>query len=98
VTDDLLTGGLGNTGLQGASPTFADPNNPTAAELRKVAIYNNLKNGTPLPPSQLVRTVPRGGTPGAAPPITAANVPPISASPAATDLITFSNNTVTIPN
>jgi hydroxybutyrate-dimer hydrolase len=62
------------------------------------AVYNNLKNGTPLPPSQLVRTVPRGGTPGAAPAITAANVPPISASPAAADLITFSNNTVTIPN
>jgi hydroxybutyrate-dimer hydrolase len=61
-------------------------------------VYNNLKNGTPLPPSQLVRTVPRGGTPGAAPPITTANVPPISASPAAGDLITFSNNIVTIPN
>jgi hydroxybutyrate-dimer hydrolase len=62
------------------------------------AVYNNLKNNVPLPPSQLVRTIPRGGNPGAAPPITSANVPPISANPAAGDLITFSNNTVTIPD
>jgi hydroxybutyrate-dimer hydrolase len=62
------------------------------------AMYNNLKSGAALPPSQLVRTVPRGGTPGAAPAITAANVPPISNTPAAANLITFSNNTVTIPD
>lgn len=42
-SDDLLTGGLGKTGLAGASPTFADPLKPTAAELRKVAIYNNYR-------------------------------------------------------
>jgi hydroxybutyrate-dimer hydrolase len=62
------------------------------------AMYAKLKSKTPLPPSQVVRTVPRGGTPGAAPAITAANVPPISAAPAAADQITFSNNTVTVPN
>jgi hydroxybutyrate-dimer hydrolase len=45
-----------------------------------------------------VRTVPRGGTPGAAPALTLANVPPISAAPAAGNQITFSNNTVTIPD
>lgn len=28
------------------------------------AVYANLKNGTPLPPSQVVRTTARGGTPG----------------------------------
>lgn len=61
-------------------------------------MYANLKNGTPLPGSQVVRTVPRGGTAGAAPQITAANVPPIVATPAAADAITFSNNIVTIPN
>ncbi len=44
------------------------------------AMYDHLTNGTPLPVSQVVRTTPRG--PGA-PPITAANVPPISANPAA---------------
>ena len=61
-------------------------------------VYNNLRNGTPIPPSQVVRTTPRGGTPGAAPAITTANVPGIAAAPAAADTITFSNNTLTIPD
>jgi hydroxybutyrate-dimer hydrolase len=61
-------------------------------------LYANLKNGTAIPASQVVRTTPRGGTPGAAPAITAANVPPIAATPAAADAITFSGNTLTIPN
>src|SRR5260370_28725590 len=43
TTDDLVTAGLGKTGLAGASPTAADPLNPTAAELRKIAIYNNYR-------------------------------------------------------
>ena len=42
-TDDLLTAGLGMNGLQGAAPGFADPVNPTAAELRRRAIYNNYR-------------------------------------------------------
>ena len=62
------------------------------------AMYANLKSGTALPGSQVVRTTPRGGTPGTAPAITAANVPAIAASPAAADAITFANNVVTIPN
>jgi hydroxybutyrate-dimer hydrolase len=61
-------------------------------------VWNNLKNNAALPPSQVVRTTPRGGTPGAAPAITAANVPPISLTPAVTDQITFSNSVVTIPD
>ncbi len=61
-------------------------------------MYAHLKQGIALPPSQLVRTVPRGGSPGAAPAITAANVPPIQAVPAVADQITFSNNTVTVPD
>ena len=60
-------------------------------------MYANLKNGTPLPPSQVVRTTPRGGTPGAAPAITAANVPAIAAAPAQANAITFGNNTLAIP-
>ncbi len=60
-------------------------------------MYGHLKNGTALPPSQVVRTTPRGGTAGAAPAITAANVPPISATPTAANTITFSGNTLTIP-
>lgn len=42
-SDDLLTAGLGKTGLGGASPVAADPLNPTAAELRKIAIFNNYR-------------------------------------------------------
>lgn len=61
-------------------------------------MYSHLKSGTPLPPSQLVRTTPRGGIPGAAPAITPANVPPIAAAPAAGDLINFSGHTLEIPD
>lgn len=42
-SDDLLTAGLGKTGLGGAAPTAADPLKPTAAELRKIAIFNNYR-------------------------------------------------------
>jgi len=62
------------------------------------AMWAHLKNGTPLPASQLVRTTPRGGTPGAATPITAANVPGIAASPAAGDLIVINGNTLVLPD
>jgi hydroxybutyrate-dimer hydrolase len=61
------------------------------------AMYAHLKNGTALPPSQVVRTTVRGGTPGAAPAITATNVPAIAATPAAGDVISFSGNSITIP-
>ena len=60
-------------------------------------VYANLRNGTAIPASQVIRTTPRGGTGGTAPAITAANVPPIPATPAAADAITFTNNTLTIP-
>src|ERR1700681_3610992 len=43
TSDDLATAGLGRTGLAGAAPTAADPLNPTAAELRKIGIYNNYR-------------------------------------------------------
>jgi len=60
-------------------------------------VYANLRNGTAIPPSQVVRTTPRGGTPGAAPAITAANVPAIAATPGAANAITFSGGTLTVP-
>ena len=41
---------------------------------------------------------PRGGTPGAAPKITLASVPPILALPPASNLIAFSGNVLTIPD
>ncbi len=62
------------------------------------AVYANLRSGTPLPASQVVRTTPRGGVPGAASAITAANVPVFVATPSAANAITVSGNTVSIPN
>lgn len=53
VTDDLLTAGLGADGLAGSAPAFVDPLNPTPAELRRLAIYNNYR--------ALVDTSPGGG-------------------------------------
>lgn len=41
VSDDLLTGGLGWDGLAGSAPAVSNP--PTAAELRRLAIYNNYR-------------------------------------------------------
>lgn len=57
VSDDLLTAGMGSEGL--ANPTgavaapFADPDNPTAAELRRRAIHTNYR--------AIVDTTPGGG-------------------------------------
>jgi hydroxybutyrate-dimer hydrolase len=62
------------------------------------AMYAHLTQGTPLPGSQVVRTVPRGGTPGAAPALTSANVPPIAAVPSAADAITMHGNTLVVPD
>jgi len=62
------------------------------------AMYATLRSGAALPPSQVVRTTPRGGVPGAAPAITAANVPPISAAPAVADQIGFAGTSLAVPN
>src|ERR1700731_2445600 len=44
VTNDLLTAGLGKSGLGSpVTPGFADPLHPTAEELRRLAIYNNYR-------------------------------------------------------
>jgi hydroxybutyrate-dimer hydrolase len=59
-------------------------------------MYAHLKAGAPLPASQVVRTTPRG-TATPIPAITAANVPPIAATPAAADEITFAAGTLTVP-
>lgn len=61
-------------------------------------MWNHLTSGTALPPSQVVRTIPRGGVPGAAPAITAANLPAIATSPASGNQITVSNGAVNIPD
>ncbi len=63
------------------------------------SMYAKLKDGTALPPSQVVRTTPRGGAPGAAPAITQANVPGFVAAPAAGDRIDITaGNTISVPN
>ena len=61
-------------------------------------MYEHLSAGKALPASQVVRTTPRGGAPGLAPALTAANVPPISANPPSGDLITFQRSTLLVPN
>src|ERR1700745_4289934 len=44
VTNDLLTAGLGKSGLGNATPPgLADPAHPTAEELRRLAIYSNYR-------------------------------------------------------
>ena len=60
-------------------------------------MYAHLVHGTPLPPSQVVHTTPRGGTPGTAPALAESNVPPVSAAPGGA-AITFANGAVDIPD
>ncbi|NYH98710.1 3-hydroxybutyrate oligomer hydrolase family protein [Cupriavidus plantarum] len=63
------------------------------------AVYANLRSNQPLPPSQVVRTTPRGGLNGTvAPAITANNVPAIAASPASGNAIAVSASVVDVPN
>ncbi|MCU0929959.1 MAG: D-(-)-3-hydroxybutyrate oligomer hydrolase [Burkholderiaceae bacterium] len=59
------------------------------------AMWAHLTEGAPLPPSQLVRTTPRG-SPSTA--ITPDNVPPWAAVPPAGDRITFDGRTLRVPD
>jgi hydroxybutyrate-dimer hydrolase len=61
-------------------------------------MYEHLTTGKPLPPSQVVRTIPRGGEPGNAPPLAERNVPPIAILPAEADTIYFSHGALLIPD
>lgn len=56
-------------------------------------MWAHLKSNAPLPPSQVVR----GGTPGAAPALTTANLPAIAHSPGA-NAISVSGGVVNVPN
>lgn len=62
------------------------------------AVWANLKSGAALPPSQVVRATPRGGAAGAAPAITAAQVPAAVAAPAAGNVIGFAGTAINVPN
>ena len=59
------------------------------------AMYDHLMTGATLPPSQIVRTVPRGL---GAPPIMTENVPNFSDDPATSDRIVFRRDTLYIPD
>ena len=48
--DDLLSAGLGLAGLRGSPPAFANPELPTAAELRRRAIYSSWRGIADLGP------------------------------------------------
>lgn len=61
------------------------------------AMWAHLKTGAALPPSQVIHTTPRGGTPGAAPALTAAQMPPIAATPADANRITIQGSTLKVP-
>lgn len=61
-------------------------------------VWARLKNNTPLPQSQVVRAIPRGGVPGSAPQITTANVPKISATPSAANTISVGAGVINVPN
>ncbi len=61
-------------------------------------MYAHLTTGNPLPPSQVVRTVPRGTeTDGSVPPLTLDNLPDIDDEPLASAQITFVGGVVHIP-
>ncbi|QTN30733.1 hydrogenase [Rhodoferax sp. AJA081-3] len=62
------------------------------------AMYANLKSGTALPPSQVVRTTPRGGLPGAAPAITKSHLPLMATAPSAANQIGFAGTSVNVPD
>ena len=50
-SDDLLTGGLGRDGLRAmAAPAFADPEQPTAVEMRRRALWGNWRGIADLAP------------------------------------------------
>lgn len=61
------------------------------------AMYAHLKSGAALPASQVVRTTPRGGMPGAAPALTAAHVPPFVVAPAPADQMGFAGTSLSVP-
>jgi hydroxybutyrate-dimer hydrolase len=62
-------------------------------------MLDHLRNGAPLPPSQVVRTTPRQRVGGALQPVTEeGNLPGIASAPDAGSLITFEAGQVRIPD
>ncbi len=90
----------GFIGLPAVLPGFDSRYVPLHLYLERAMnlMWAHLTTGAALPPSQVVRTTPRGGTPGAAPALTEANVPPIALRPAAGDRILFGGRTLYVPD
>ncbi|MFT4255129.1 MAG: 3-hydroxybutyrate oligomer hydrolase family protein [Caulobacter sp.] len=61
-------------------------------------MWAHLTEGAPLPDSQIVRTRPRGGTPGHAPPLTLENIPPIALRAPPRDRIIVQGGVVGLPD
>jgi len=61
-------------------------------------VWDTLTSGAPMPDSQIVRTRPRGGAPGAAPALTPDNIPPIAIVPRAADRIRVQLGVVALPD
>ncbi|GAA0833824.1 3-hydroxybutyrate oligomer hydrolase family protein [Cupriavidus pauculus] len=97
-----VTNGQHFDGFIDAIPGYAKRYIPMHVYLNRAldAVYTNLKTGTALPPSQVVRTTPRGGndTDVVGPQILPSNVPPISLTPAAGDVILVTDTSVDVPN
>ena len=74
ATQDLLTGGIGKTGLgAAAAPAYVDPLNPTALELRRNALYSNYRGIVdPTPAAATARSTAPTSTPTAPSPPTKA--------------------------
>ncbi len=51
ISDDLLTGGFGKTGLMRPAPPFENPESPTPRELRSQAIHNSYRGLMDLSPA-----------------------------------------------
>ena len=60
-------------------------------------MWDHLTKGAPLPDSQVLRTTPRGGEAGHAPPLHAGNVPPMPLEARPEDRIAVEKGRVTIP-
>jgi hydroxybutyrate-dimer hydrolase len=61
-------------------------------------MWEHLTAKAPLPEGQVVRTTPRGGTPGTAPPLEPANVPQIAAHARPEHRIAAENGRVALPD
>lgn len=61
-------------------------------------VWENLTAGAPLPESQIIRTRPRGGAPGAAPALTRDNIPPIARTARPADRILVQQGIVVLPD